>query len=183
MREIPKVKPSMGAWERRVGGGRTGESGTWGGKKSSRRKERDDERRGEERRAERWAFLEDGEVSLPWPCGSLAWWFGTDNENHIARDYYTATVSATAAAAGAGEGYGRTCFFFFSQGECHTFLHPARGSLHTRLREEITRLPVCGSIWKNESFEARSADCRVCVVCLCCFWSGAELSWLLNSES
>lgn len=73
MREIPKVKPSMGAWVGRVGEG--GPERLERERKSSRRKERHDERR-----AERWVFLEDGSVSLLWLCGSLAWWFGTENK-------------------------------------------------------------------------------------------------------
>lgn len=72
--------------------------------------------------------------------GMMIW---RENENHIARDYYTATVSAT-AACGAQEDT-KLLFFFFllTQREYHTFsfsLHILVGWL------EFSKLPVWWNI-------------------------------------
>ena len=72
-------------------------------RKSSRRKERDDF-------TERWRFpLEDRAVCR----GCVGLWHDDLGQfvkkNHIARDYYTAAVSA-AAAAGAGGGHAELVF-------------------------------------------------------------------------
>lgn len=164
MREIPKVKPSMGAWEGRVGEG------------GPERLER--ERKSSRRKGEGWQ--EEGRgVSFPWRTewclcrGCVGLWhddLGQKMKNHIARDYYTAVVSAAAAASGAGGGYAHT----------YLFLHISERGVSSSCRS-------VESLWQNNlSFRGKISGllCVCCdIVCICCFWSGAELSRLLNRES
>lgn len=55
--------------------------------------------------------------------GMMIW---RENENHIARDYYTASVYATAACGAQEDTKLLFCFFLclLTQGEYHTFLFP-----------------------------------------------------------
>lgn len=79
-------------------------------------------------------------------------------ENHIARDYYTATVSAT-AGSGAGQGYARSCFLIR---ECHPFFYLLWFLADIFLRREFFKLPDSK---KRSRLEARLEDECVCVMC------------------
>lgn len=148
LREIPKVKPSMGVWE--------GEEGP-----ESLQRER---KVAGGKREESTLFLQ-AEGSLLWLCGSLAWGFGTKSQNHIARDYYMAAVSAT-AASGAGGG-----------GDCHLIRRePLQSGLLSKLRNWISL--------KEQLFWGKlsRSECLCRVECFYGFWSSAELGRLLNRE-
>lgn len=177
MREIPKVKPSMGAWERESGGkwGREGQT-HW----NTRGKVAEEEERCDE--GKEGYFWSTELCFLPWPCGSLAWWFRTKLENHIARDYYTAMVTA-ATLTRARRGY--THSLFWVQGECHTFLHLLFSSWNDHKKRICFEAATLWIVVKGELFWGKMSVimCLWCVVCICCVWSGAELSQLLNRES
>lgn len=76
-------------------------------------------------------------------CGCVGLWhddLGQKIKNHIARDYYTATVSAS----GAG-GYVHTCFW--TQAECHFFFCLLCFFLHIFLGQEFFHAV---SLWITE---------------------------------
>lgn len=88
MREIPKVKPSIGARGGESGGAGREEQRGW----DVRENVAGELKEMTARRAEWWLFLGDRVC-----CCCVDLWHDDlreKNENHIARDYYTATVSA-----------------------------------------------------------------------------------------